>query len=168
VQDAPAFAALNADAAVMRHFPAPLNRAESDAALERVMLHWAQHDFGWWAVELHGGRLIGACGLAQVGFAAYFAPAVEIGWRFLPAFWGQGLAEEAARLALAEGFGRLGLAEIVAFTVPANRPSWRLMQRLGMRPDGEFEHPRLPEGHGLRRHLLYRLGRANWLAQQPG
>jgi RimJ/RimL family protein N-acetyltransferase len=153
---------LNADPLVMRHFPAPLGRAESDAALGRMMRHQAEHGFGFQAVELADGELIGACGLAWVGFTARFTPAVEIGWRLLPEFWGRGLAEEAARLALAEGFGRLALSEVVAFTVPANRPSWRLMERLGMRPDGGFEHPRLPEGHALRPHLLYRLARADW------
>jgi RimJ/RimL family protein N-acetyltransferase len=87
---------------------------------------------------------------------------VEIGWRLFPAFWGQGFAREAAELALRAAFGPLGLDEVVAFTVPANRPSWGLMRRLGMRPDGAFEHPRLPEGHPLRPHLLYRARRDDW------
>ena len=107
-------------------------------------------------------RTIGFCGLSRVPFAARFTPAVEIGWRLFPAFWGRGLAREAAVLALDAAFGPLALDEVVAFTVPANAPSWRLMHRLGMRPDGGFEHPRLPEGHRLRPHLLYRLLREAW------
>ncbi len=164
-EDAAPLAVLNADPAVMRHFPAPLSRAESDAFLARMMRHEGDHGFGFRAVEGHDGAFIGLCGLARVGFAARFAPAVEIGWRLAPPFWGKGLAAEAARLALGWGFGPLGLTEIVSFTVPANAPSWRLMQRLGMRPDGVFDHPRLPEGHPLRRHLLYRLAHADWAAQ---
>jgi ribosomal-protein-alanine N-acetyltransferase len=166
--DAAGFAALNADPLAMRYFPAPLSRAESDAALDRALAHHAEHGFGAQAVERHDGALLGFCGLAQVQFPARFAPAVEIGWRFLPAQWGQGYAEEAARLTLAHGFGPLGLTEIVSFTVPANQPSWRLMQRLGMQPDGGFEHPRVPQGHPLRAHVLYRLARAEWVAQLFG
>jgi RimJ/RimL family protein N-acetyltransferase len=169
--DSPAFAAMNADPAVMRHFAAPLTRAESDAFLAYIRAHESQYGFGFWAVEgrrQEGGGPIGLCGLQHVPFEARFTPAVEIGWRLLPAFWGQGLAEEAARLALAAGFGPLGLEEIVSFTVPANARSWRLMRRLGLRADGEFAHPRLPEGHRLRTHLLYRLTRAEWVRQRLG
>jgi RimJ/RimL family protein N-acetyltransferase len=88
-------------------------------------------------------------------------PAVEIGWRIAPAFHRRGYAEEAARLALDFGFGVLRLPEVVAFTVPANLPSRRLMAKLGMTLAGEFDQPRLPEGHPLRPHLLHRLGRAD-------
>jgi RimJ/RimL family protein N-acetyltransferase len=167
--DAPAFAALNADPAVMRHFPAPLDRAESEAALASLMAHEALHGFCFWAVERHATPgAIGLCGLMRVGFAARFTPAVEIGWRIAAAQWRRGYAEEAARLSLAAGFGPLGLPEIVAFTVPANEPSWRLMAKLGMRADGDFDHPRLAAGHTLRRHLLYRMVRADWVAQRLG
>jgi RimJ/RimL family protein N-acetyltransferase len=167
--DSPAFAALNADPAVMRHFAAPLTRAESDAFLARIRAHAARHGFCFWAVEARqGGEPIGLCGLQQVPFEARFTPAVEIGWRLRPGFWGQGLAEEAARLALAAGFGPLELTEIVSFTVPANERSWRLMRRLGLRADGEFAHPRLPEEHPLRPHLLYRQTRAEWVRQRLG
>ena len=159
--EAPAFAVLNADPEVMRHFAAPLSRAESDAMFARVRAHEAEHGFCFWAVELRQERArpIGFCGIQRVPFEARFTPAVEIGWRLFPAFWGQGLAREAAELALGAAFGPLGLDEVVAFTTPANRPSWGLMRRLGMRPDGMFEHPRLPEGHPLRPHLLYRARR---------
>ena len=99
--------------------------------------------------------------MQHVAFEARFTPAVEIGWRLFPSFWGQDLAREAADLALDAAFGPLALDEVIAFTVPANRPSWGLMRRLGMRPDGAFEHPRSPEGHALRSHLLYRMRRGD-------
>lgn len=166
-EDADAFAAMNADAAVMRHFVAPLSRAESDAFLAALMAHEAAHGFCFWAVERHATPgAIGLCGLMRIPWQARFTPAVEIGWRIVSGHWRQGHAEEAARLALAAGFGPLGLAEIVSFTVPANAPSWRLMEKLGLRPDGDFAHPRLAEGHPLRRHLLYRITRADWVAQR--
>ncbi len=167
--DRPAFAAMNADPAVMRHFASPLTRAESDDFQARIAAHFAEHGFGFWGVfERHTGVLAGMCGLAHIPWAARFTPAVEIGWRLAVPFQRQGLAEEAARLALAAGFGPLRLAEIVAFTAPANTRSLALMQRLGMAADGGFDHPRLPEQHPLRPHLLYRLRRQDWVGRMLG
>ena len=160
-------AALNADPAAMRHFAAPMTRAESDAWAGRLQAHIDAHGWGFWCVERRAAPgCIGAVGLMHIPWQAEFTPAVEIGWRIARAQQRRGFAEEAARLALAAGFGPIGLAEVVAFTVPANEPSWRLMQRLGMRPDGGFAHPRLPQGHPLRPHLLYSLTRPAWVAQR--
>ncbi|BAN46592.1 GNAT family N-acetyltransferase [Metapseudomonas resinovorans] len=168
-EDLPAFAALNADPEVMRHFPACLSRAESDALAGRIRGHFLQHGFGQWVVEHRDtGDFVGVIGLQHVGFDASFTPAVEIGWRFMLGYWRQGLASEAARASLAFAFEPLQLTEVVAFTVPANLRSQAVMARIGMQrdPDGDFEHPGLPQGHALRPHLLYRLGRAEWEALQ--
>lgn len=144
------------------HLPAPLSRAQSDAVAERIGAHFAQHGFGLWAVEVAGvAPFAGFVGLSIPRFAARFTPCVEVGWRLAAEHWGHGYATEGARAALAYGFDRLGLAEIVAFTVPANERSRQVMARLGMTrdPDGDFDHPALPEGHRLRRHVLYRIAR---------
>ncbi|WP_237181148.1 GNAT family N-acetyltransferase [Roseomonas haemaphysalidis] len=167
--DAAPLAALNADPAVMRHFPQPLDRAESDGFLARMEAHFAAHGFGFWAVERHAAPgLIGLCGLARIPWQARFTPAVEIGWRFATAHQGQGYAEEAARIALAHGFGPLDLPEIVAFTLAANTRSWGLMRKLGMAEDGSFAHPRLPDGHPMQQQVLYRLTRRDWIAARFG
>jgi RimJ/RimL family protein N-acetyltransferase len=94
---------------------------------------------------------------------------VEIAWRLQRASWGQGYAAEAARECLRIAFEDLGLPEVVALTVPANVRSRALMQRLGLRYDAraDFEHPRLPPGHALRPHLLYRLSSRAWTAAHP-
>lgn len=163
-EDRAPLAAINADPAVMRHFPAPLSRAESDAWLERIEAHFAEHGWGVWAVERKAEPgLVGAVGLATIPWEADFTPGVEIVWRIAGARQRQGYAEEAARLSLASAFGRIGLGEVLAFTVPANAPSWLLMAKLGMRPTGTFEHPRLPDDHKLRLHLLYRMSRQAWM-----
>lgn len=161
-EDLVPFAALNADAQVMRHFPACMSREESDLLAARILQHFDEHGFGQWIVERReDGTFIGVLGLARVSFETAFTPAVEIGWRFNVAYWRQGYALEAARAALDFAFEQLQLEEVVAFTVPANLPSQGLMQRLGMVRDeaGDFEHPRLPEGHALRPHVLYRIRR---------
>ena len=164
-EDLAPFAALNADPQVMEFFPKTLTRAESDAVAGRIREHFARHGFGFWAVEAPGvAGLIGFIGLAVPSFEAPFTPCVEIGWRLAREHWGRGYATEGAGAALAFGFESLGLEEIVAFTVPANIPSRRVMGRLGMRrlPSDDFEHPAIAEGHPLRSHVLYRLRRVDW------
>lgn len=160
--DREAFAALNADPVVMEYFPALLDRLQSDALVERIEQHFVEHGFGLWALDVVVGEprgFIGFAGLLRVSFDAPFAPAVEVGWRLARGAWGKGYATEAAREACRFGFEELRLDEIVSFTVPANLRSRAVMERLGMVHDerGGFDHPRLPEGHRLRRHVLYRL-----------
>lgn len=155
------FAALNTDPEVMEHMTRLLTRAESDALVDRVEAGFEEHGFGWWAVEVPGvARFVGFVGLSVPSFEAHFTPAVEVGWRLARPFWGCGYATEAAAAALADGFGRVGLGEIVSFAVPANVRSVRVMERLGMThdPADDFDHPWFPEGHRLRRHVLYRAG----------
>jgi ribosomal-protein-alanine N-acetyltransferase len=154
------FAVLNADPRVMEFFPAVLSRAESDARAARIRLHMEAHRFGLWAVEVSGGApFIGFVGLQTASPSLPFAPAVEVGWRLAREHWGCGYATEAARAAVEFGFGVLGLEEIVSFTAARNRPSRAVMERLGMThsPADVFEHPLIPPGHVLRRHVLYRL-----------
>lgn len=157
--DLPAFAALNADPQVMAHFLKPLTRAESDAMVERIRDHFDRRGFGLWAVEAPDvAGFIGAVGLLAPTFEAHFTPCVEIGWRLAREHWGKGYATEAATAVLDHAFRHLGLDEIVAFTVPANRRSRRVMERIGMTrdPRDDFDHPLVPAGHPLRRHVLYR------------
>jgi RimJ/RimL family protein N-acetyltransferase len=164
-EDWPAFAALNADSRVMEYFARPLERAESDAQAQRIDGYFARQGFGKWAVEAIGvADFIGYVGLAVVDFDVHFAPATEIGWRLAYEHWGHGYATEAARLALAFAFEELQLTEVVSFTVPENLRSRRVMERLGMTHDAadDFDHPKLPAGDRLRRHVLYRLSRAAW------
>ncbi|BBK35988.1 N-acetyltransferase [Allostella sp. ATCC 35155] len=161
-EDRRPFAALNADPLVMEHFPATLDRPASDALAERIAAHFDGHGWGLWALEVPGVTpFAGYVGLAVPRFDAPFTPAVEIGWRLAREHWGQGYASEGARRVLDFAFDEAGLAEVVSFTVPANRRSWRVMERIGMvrDPDGDFDHPLLPVGHALRRHWLWRIAR---------
>jgi RimJ/RimL family protein N-acetyltransferase len=160
-EDLEPFARLNADPRVMEYFPSTMTREESDAFVEYIVGHFAERGFGLWAVEAPGDApFVGFVGLNAPTFEAHFTPCVEIGWRLDAPYWGKGYATEAAHAALAFGFEEAGLEEILSWTTPLNTPSVAVMKRLGMRFDSEFDHPRLPEGHRLRRHVLYRLGRA--------
>lgn len=165
------FADLNADPAVMAHFPDVLTRTESDTFADRIEADLEQHGYGLWAVEVRGGpRFIGFVGLSHPRFDAHFTPAVEVGWRLARDQWGNGYATEAANESLRFGFEDAGLDEIVSFTTPQNTRSRRVMERIGLQHDerDDFDHPRFPDDDRLRRHVLYRLSRAEWEAGRPG
>jgi RimJ/RimL family protein N-acetyltransferase len=153
------FAALNADPVVMEHFPAPLTRAESDAFVDRIEAHFDEHGYGLWALE-DGKGFVGFTGLNWATFEAAFTPALEVGWRLATAAWGKGYASEAATAALQRGFQEQD--HIVSFTAVVNERSWRVMERIGMHRDIRFDHPRVPEGHPVRPHVLYRANRQTW------
>jgi RimJ/RimL family protein N-acetyltransferase len=161
-EDRDPFARLNADPLVMEFMPGCVSRIESDAMVDRIVAHFDRHGFSLYAAELQQPRLfIGYVGLAVPGFEARFTPCVEIGWRLSSDHWGSGFATEGARAVVRYAFEVLGLESLVSFTVPANVRSRRVMEKIGMTrdPEGDFDHPNLPEGHPLRRHVLYRLSR---------
>jgi RimJ/RimL family protein N-acetyltransferase len=152
-EDREPFAALNADPEVMRYFPSTMSREQSDAFVDWAGGSIEERGWGLWAVEVVGGaRFAGFVGLNE---PIFMPDTVEVGWRLAREHWGRGYATEAAREAL-----RFGFDELVAFTVPANMRSRRVMERLGMThdPADDFDHPRVPDGP-LKRHVLYRLRR---------
>jgi len=154
------FAALNADATVMEHFPSTLSRSESNAFIQRMEAGFEAHGYSFWALELiEQERFIGFVGLRPVGREMPFGPTVEIGWRLARAEWGHGFATEAAGACVRFAFDELGLPALVAFTAARNWRSRRVMERLGMTrdPSDDFSHPKLAPGHALAAHVLYRL-----------
>jgi RimJ/RimL family protein N-acetyltransferase len=160
-EDREPFAALNADPAVMEHFPTTLSTAQSDALAERIDSDLRRLGYGLWAVEVPGeASFIGFVGLQETEDDMPFPTTTEVGWRLARSHWGRGLASEAARAALAFAFHELALGEVVAFTYAGNVRSRRVMERLGMRhdPAGDFIHPELSARHPLAPHVLYRIG----------
>ena len=157
-------AALNADPLVMEFFPAPQDRAASDAMVDAWREQIETRGWSNWAVEARAtGEFLGFIGLSVPKRALPFSPCVEVGWRLARAHWSQGYATEGARAALRVGFERIGLAEIVSFTALLNVRSRAVMERIGMRDaKQDFEHPAVPEGHRLRPHCLYRITRDEW------
>lgn len=155
--DTAPFLAMSAEPAMSEHLP-----AGDEAWMTRSRSHWREHGFGQFVVELPGeAPLIGVVGIVSIPAEYPCAPGFHVTWRIAFPYWGRGYAIEAARAALDDGFGRLHLDEIVAITTPPNRRSWGMMERLGMSrdPADDFDHPRYPPGHRLRRHVLYRLRR---------
>ncbi|MCK7574843.1 MAG: GNAT family N-acetyltransferase [Chromatiales bacterium] len=157
-EDLIAFAQLNADPEVMRYFQSTLSRSESDELAMRIQDGLKENGWGFWAIERRdSSAFIGFVGLNRPDYNLPFQPCVEVGWRLARTSWGSGFATEAANAALEFGFVTLALPEIVSFTAVGNVRSRAVMERLGMRVEGEFDHPQVSEQSPLRRHVLYRL-----------
>lgn len=157
--DLAAFAKMNADKKVMEYFPSTLSTEESDALAKVIQHELQEKDYGLWAVEILGkASFIGFVGLHYQDFDAPFTPCVEIGWRISQDYWGKGYAIEAAKRVEEYAFADLKLKELVSFTAKVNHRSIKLMEKLGMQrnPEEDFEHSKLPKGHALSWHVLYR------------
>ena len=154
------FAALNGDPETMKFFPDTLDRAASDAFAERIEARFDQLGYGLWALEIADtGQFIGYTGLSPIPDDIPGAGATEIGWRLARHAWHHGYATEAARAAVTVAFDGAGLPEIWSFTSVLNEPSAAVMRRIGMTEVARFDHRRIPAGHPLRPHVLYRLRR---------
>lgn len=153
------FAALNADPETMRYFPSTLNRAESDAIIERIEGRMEHQGYGLWALEIaESGEFIGFTGLNPLATDAGIpgAGGMEVGWRLARAAWHHGYATEAAKASLEVAFGGLHLAEIFSMTAVLNQPSQAVMRRIGLTEFARFQHPMIPAGSVLRPHVTYR------------
>ena len=165
-EDRAPFLAINQDPKVMEFLRAPWGAQDLEEFIERMEKQNSQFHYMAWAVELKStGNLIGSIGLHNVQFEAHFTPAVEILWRLGSAYWGQGLASEGANATLEYGFKTLHLPEIVAFTVPKNLRSQRVMDKIGLKRDlqGDFLNPFVDPTHALAYNILYRLKRSQTL-----
>ncbi len=154
------FAKMNSNPKVMEYFPSLSSSEESNEMIRRFQKHIEEQGFGPWAAELKSsGEFIGFIGLVTVGPQFPFSPAIEIGWRLTPQYWGQGLAPEGAIEVLQHAFNPLALEEVVAMTAKLNLPSQRVMQKIGMsyQEKDDFDHPKIEVAHPLCRHVLYRV-----------
>lgn len=152
---------MSADPRVMQSLLGPIDANASAAMQQKITDLIAEKTWGFWALELKQTcQFIGFAGLHIPIAELPFSPCVEIGWRLAFEHWGKGYATEAARAALAFGFNTLKLDEIVSFTALSNYKSQAVMERLQMQRDPlSFMHPKVPAGHPLQEHCLYRLSK---------
>jgi RimJ/RimL family protein N-acetyltransferase len=152
--------AMGQDPIVMKYFVSLMSREESEAMMIRMKNNWEKNGFGVFAVEIPGVHdFAGFVGFAYPKWEAPFTPCIEILWRLIPAVHNKGYCTEAARTCLEWGFKEKGFKEIYSFAYPKNIASWKVMEKIGMKREGEFEHPMVQEGHELRKHLVYRIER---------
>ena len=155
-KDLPVFTKMNNDPTVMKFFPYRLTKAESSDFMTRIVEEIDIFDYGIFAVEeRESGRFVGFAGIHRFDFGADFLPGVELTVRLIPDVWNKGYATEAGEAILSFAKEYFGMGEIYAFTSCLNKPAERLMQKLKMKRIGEFDHPALPSGHALQRHVLY-------------
>jgi len=161
--DKPVFHALANTPAMMAHFGGPVPRAKHDALIDKQIDQQARHGHCMWAVEMRDtGELAGICGIRIGGHPGTpVEEELETGWRIGEAWWGRGIAREAAEASIAWGWRNTDRARIAAWTTASNDRSWGLMQRLGMRrrEDGDYDHPLFPEGHRLRPTVTFAIDR---------
>ena len=161
-EDYAPFAEINADPRVRQFFPKTLTREESDREADYCREEFDKRGYTFFAAENRTTHeFIGFIGLLPLNTAlpGVTDDSIEIGWRLKPLVWNRGLATEGARASLNHGFNNLQLDSIYAYTALQNLPSRRVMEKLGLsyQPHLDFDHPRVPEGHPLRRHVIYRI-----------
>lgn len=164
-EDLEPFAAINQDPQVMEYFPNTLSLSETKEFIQLIKDRFEKHKFGQYACVLKETKeFIGYVGLSVPTWEAHFTPCVEIGWRLSSKHWGKGYATEAAKRALTIGFEEFGLNEILAFTVPQNQRSRRVMEKIGMTRSelDDFHHPKILQNHPLSLHVLYRIRKAEY------
>ena len=153
------WADMNADPRVMEFFVEPTPRERSREQAERMRADLQRNGYGWWIVErLDSPGFAGVVVADDIRWDTPFQPRREIGWRLPVLMWGQGFATEAASALMRYVFDELKWPEIVAMTSRLNVRSMRVMEKLGMTRDlnGDFDNPRVPFGHRIRPHVLYR------------
>jgi RimJ/RimL family protein N-acetyltransferase len=166
-EDRAPFAEICADPRVMATLGPVMDRAESDAVLDRVEAREAEQGYTFWALERRSdAALIGWCGVIR-GDAGPVAGKAEIGWRLVHDAWGHGYASEAAWASVDWLFGHLPEDAAWAITSAGNSRSRAVMERLGMRyrPELDFDHPRISADDPLCPHVTYAMTRSDWAAQ---
>lgn len=152
------FSNMNSDENVMKYFPKTLSTDESDKFLHRILEHFEEKGYGLWAVEIKDTKeFIGFIGFLNAVFEAEFTPCVEIGWRLDNRYWNNGYATEGAKACLGYGFSNLNFRSIYSFTAKINKLSENVMQKIGMKKVGEFQHPKVEDDSSLKTHVLYRI-----------
>lgn len=138
----------------------PPDRDGVRARLEAHERHWQRHGYGLWLLrDRRTGAFLGQGGLKRTD--ATGEDELEVGWAVHPDRWGEGLATELARHSVTAAFRSLQAGDVVAYTLPGNRASRRVMEKLGMRRERRFRlvNELYPEGL---EQVLYRIRREDW------
>lgn len=155
--DIDAMQEINSDARVMEFFPALQTREQTAAFIDRMNLQLTERGFCYFAVEVLATKeFIGFTGLSEQHYPAEFTPCVDIGWRLKSSVWNQGFATEGAKRCLVYAFDHLNLKEVYAIAPKVNLKSERIMQKIGLQKQYEFEHPLLLNEERLKTCVLYK------------
>lgn len=132
--DTDAIFGLRSDAEFMRFIKPVETRRETVSWMRMVSRYWETDNFGFWAVVLkENGAVAGWSGT----WLLWETKEPEIGFAVAPALWGKGYGTEAAAFALKYTFENRNAERAVSLTMPENLASRRVMEKLGMRFEGE-------------------------------
>ncbi|HUO04482.1 MAG TPA: GNAT family N-acetyltransferase [Candidatus Binataceae bacterium] len=138
----------------------PFDESQSRAFLERSEEHWRLHGFGFWAFhDRAGGGFVGYCGLRHTTVEG--KDEIELGYAVASAMWRKGFAFEMSQASLRDGFERLRLDRIVAFTLTTNNASRRTMEKLGFTYERDIIHAGL-------QHVLYQIDERSFTSRGLG
>jgi RimJ/RimL family protein N-acetyltransferase len=158
--DVERWADMNADPRVMEFFPSTMDRERSQQQAALMHDDLEKNGYGWFVIERKDRPgFAGVLALDDIRYEMPFEPLREIGWRLPVESWGNGYATEGARALLRFAFEELQWPEVIAMTAVINMRSRRVMEKLGMThdPAEDFDHPRVPDGLAIKRHVLYRI-----------
>ncbi|KAA5537530.1 GNAT family N-acetyltransferase [Taibaiella lutea] len=157
--DVPLMTVINADIDVMEFFPATVTRVQTEQFIERMQDMFATKGYCYFAVDrLEDGAFIGFIGLGYQDYDAPFTPCTDIGWRLDKNFWNQGYATEGAERCLEYAFEDLKLQNIKAIAPEINTRSINIMQKIGMKKQSDFLHPKLADDERLKHCVCYEIG----------
>lgn len=131
LDDLEAMFRLHADPVVQRYTGEAVvkSRVEMKKAIETRINNYRKYGYGRWATVLKSDKqFVGWAGLA---YLPEFDE-IDLGYRFLPEYWGLGIATEASEAILEYGFNELGLKKIVAIAMKENKASIRVLEKVGM------------------------------------
>ncbi len=163
-EDADALWQINQDPKVIEFLLGCLTMKQVTEFMQACNESFEAEQFCFFATEVKETRdMIGFIGLNRIKWEAHFTPAIEIAWRLGSQYWSKGYAQEGAKAALDYGFNKLGLSEIVSFTIPDNARSVRVMEKIGMRRDlqGDFVNPHRIGHPVVKASVLYRIASAS-------
>ena len=156
--DLPALIELNQNPLVMKYFPSVQTKSKCEDFISRMKKQQESTGYCYFFVaELTSGNFVGFIGLSQQIFDSDFTPAVDIGWRLLPEFWGMGIATEGAKACLQYAWNDLGIEKIISIAPSVNTPSLSVMKKIGMKKVKSFNHPLLQEFPELQPCELYQV-----------
>lgn len=155
--DATAFYALCNDPEVMEFFPDALSMDQVYEFIERMQKQHAERGHCYFAADhLETGECIGMIGLCYQDFESDYTPNVDIGWRLVKKHWNKGLATEGAQACLDAAATKWNIDTVYSFASLANAGSIRIMQKIGMKQVGTFDHPKILDYPEIRTCVVYK------------
>ncbi|MEO9802604.1 MAG: GNAT family N-acetyltransferase [Reichenbachiella sp.] len=154
---------ISSDPNVMEFFPAIASAKQTTEFVGRMKIMFDEKGFCYFPVdELSSGNFIGFIGLCYQSYKAEFTPCVDIGWRLSPSYWNKGYATEGAQACLEYAFNKIGLKNIKAIASKINVKSIKVMEKIGMKKQLEFNHLAVAHDKRLKSCVCYEIANESY------